>query len=156
MSFLYLYTKRMAGLQLILSHELHRTNKRNSHYYYYYYFLWLCSQARAIASSTRFFNHTQRITVGRISLDEWSARHRDLYLTSYVVQQTQQSSMPPVGFEPTIAGGERPWTYALDRAATGTGPWSLLQILISFIFTRCPRKKSEEYRCKKVIGVVCL
>ena len=26
-----------------------------------------------------------------------------------------------VGFEPTISAGERPKTYALDRAATGTG-----------------------------------
>jgi len=24
--------------------------------------------------------------------------------------------MPPVGFEPTISAGERPQTYALDRA----------------------------------------
>jgi hypothetical protein len=29
--------------------------------------------------------------------------------------------MPPVGFEPKISAGERPNTYALDRAATGTG-----------------------------------
>jgi hypothetical protein len=29
--------------------------------------------------------------------------------------------MPPVGFEPQILTGERPKTYALDRAATGTG-----------------------------------
>ena len=29
--------------------------------------------------------------------------------------------MPPVGFEPAISAGERPQTYALDRAATGTG-----------------------------------
>jgi hypothetical protein len=29
--------------------------------------------------------------------------------------------MPPVGLEPTIATGERPKTYVLDRAATGTG-----------------------------------
>ena len=29
--------------------------------------------------------------------------------------------MPSVGFEPTIPAGERPQTYALDRAATGTG-----------------------------------
>jgi len=29
--------------------------------------------------------------------------------------------MPRVGFEPTISAGERPQTYALDRAATGTG-----------------------------------
>ena len=27
--------------------------------------------------------------------------------------------MPPVGFEPKISAGERPKTYALDRAATG-------------------------------------
>ena len=29
--------------------------------------------------------------------------------------------MPPVGFEPTISAGEKPQTYALDGAATGTG-----------------------------------
>ena len=29
--------------------------------------------------------------------------------------------MPPVGFEPTISAGKQPQTYALDRAATGTG-----------------------------------
>jgi len=29
--------------------------------------------------------------------------------------------MLPVGFEPTISAGERPQTYALDRAATATG-----------------------------------
>ena len=29
--------------------------------------------------------------------------------------------MPPVGFEPALSAGERPQTYVLDRAATGTG-----------------------------------
>jgi len=29
--------------------------------------------------------------------------------------------MTSVGFEPTISADERPQTYALDRAATGTG-----------------------------------
>ena len=29
--------------------------------------------------------------------------------------------MLPVGFEPTISASEWPQTYALDRAATGTG-----------------------------------
>ena len=33
----------------------------------------------------------------------------------------RKTSMPPVGFEPTISAGERPQTHALDRAATGTG-----------------------------------
>jgi hypothetical protein len=38
---------------------------------YYYYFLWLCSPARAMASFTRFLDHTQRCTtVGRTPLDE--------------------------------------------------------------------------------------
>jgi len=36
-------------------------------------------------------------------------------------QHSQQTSMPPLGFEPTISAGERPQTYALDRAASGTG-----------------------------------
>jgi len=36
--------------------------------------------------------------------------------------------MPPVGFEPTISAGEQPKTYALDRAATGSGTLGKLQI----------------------------
>ena len=35
--------------------------------------------------------------------------------------------MPPVGFEPTIAAGERSYTYTLDRAATGTGERRILE-----------------------------
>jgi len=34
-----------------------------------------------------------------------------------------------VGFEPTIAAGERPKTYALDRAATGTGSLNEIPII---------------------------
>ena len=37
--------------------------------------------------------------------------------------------MPPVGFEPTISAGEGPKTYALARAATGTGVLGYLLIL---------------------------
>ena len=60
----------------------------------------------------------RRATVGRIPLDEWSVRRRDLYLTTHNTHN-RQTSMPPVGFEPTISAGERPKTYVLDRAATG-------------------------------------
>ena len=68
-----------------------------------------------------FLDHTQRrSTVGRTPLDEWSARHRDLYLTTHNTHN-RHTSMPPLGFEPTILAGERPQTYALDGAATGTG-----------------------------------
>jgi len=66
-------------------------------------------------------SHTKRgTTVGRTPLDEWWARRRDLYFTTHNTHN-RQTSMLPVGFEPTIAAGERPQTYALDCAATGTG-----------------------------------
>ena len=42
--------------------------------------------------------------------------------------------MPRVGFEPTISAGERPKTYALDRAATGTGIlWFYLRIIYVYL-----------------------
>ena len=42
--------------------------------------------------------------------------------------------MPPAGFEPTISAGERPQTYALDRAATGTGSFDLyLRLFIASV-----------------------
>jgi hypothetical protein len=34
-------------------------------------------------SFTRFLDHTRRTTVGRSPLDEWSARRRDIYLTTH-------------------------------------------------------------------------
>ena len=85
-------------------------------------YLWRCGPTRAVTSSfLRFLDHTQRrTTVGRTPLDEWSARRRDLYLTTHNTHN-RQTSVPPVGFEPTISAGERPQTYSLDRAATGTG-----------------------------------
>jgi hypothetical protein len=43
-------------------------------------------------------NNTQgRTTAGRTPLDEWSARHRDLYLTTHTTHNGQPS-MPPAGF----------------------------------------------------------
>ena len=92
------------------------------------FFLWRCDPTRVMASSfLRFLDHTQRrTTVGRTPLT-WSARRRDLCLITHNTH-SKQTSMPPVGFEATISEGERPQTYALDRAATGTGreypsPW---------------------------------
>ena len=41
--------------------------------------------------------------------------------------------MPRVGFEPTISAGERPKTYTLDRAATGTG----------YLYTRCLKNQKS-------------
>jgi len=39
--------------------------------------------------------------------------------------------MPPVGFESTISAGERPQTYALDRAAERTGDYYVCMWLLS-------------------------
>jgi len=70
------------------------------------------------SSFTRFLGHTQRRSIfGRTPLDEWSARRLDLYLTTH----NRQTSMPALGFEPTISAGERPQTYNLESAATGIG-----------------------------------
>jgi hypothetical protein len=67
-----------------------------------------------------FLDHTQRrTTFGRTPLDEWSAPHKDLYLTTHSTSNRQISTSPP-GFLPTILTGERTHTYALDRAATAT------------------------------------
>ena len=77
--------------------------------YIYFFSLWRCDAMRVMVSSfLRFLDHTQRRTsVGRTPLDEWSARRRDLYLTTHNTHN-RQTSMPPVGFKPTISAGERP------------------------------------------------
>jgi hypothetical protein len=66
-------------------------------------------------------SHTVRhTTLDRTPLDEWSARRRDLYLTTHNTHK-RRTYMSPPGFEPAIPAGERPQTHALDRAATGIG-----------------------------------
>ena len=49
--------------------------------------------------------------------------------------------MSPVGLERTISAGERPQTYALDRAATGTGKED-----ITFLFKISSIDIHEVYR----------
>ena len=51
----------------------------------FFFLLWRCDPTRVMASSfLMFLDHTQRrTTVGRTSLDEGSARRRDLYLTTH-------------------------------------------------------------------------
>jgi len=87
-----------------------------------FFLLWRCGPTRAMATSfMKFLDNTKRrTTVVRTPPDEWSARRRDLYLTTHSTHN-RQIFMPPVGFEPTISAGERPKTHAWDRAATGTG-----------------------------------
>ena len=93
-----------------------------------------------------FLDHTQRrSTVGRTPLDEWSARRRDLHLTTHNTHN-RQTSMPPVGFEPTLsqqASGRQ--TYALDRAATGTGAYYNQSNYYSCFGTACELTLSSHW-----------
>ena len=50
-------------------------------------------------------------TLRKTSLDEWSARRRERYLTTQNTHK-RETSMPPAGFEPAIPAGERPQTHA--------------------------------------------
>jgi hypothetical protein len=84
------------------------------------FLFWLCSPARAMASSsTRFLDHTQRrATIHRTPLDEWSARRRDLYLTTHNTYNNKYPR-PPLGFEITIAAGRA----AIDLRLIPRGHW---------------------------------
>jgi hypothetical protein len=81
---------------------------------------WRDSPQRDSGSSfTRFLDHTPRRTpIGRTPQNEWSARHRDFYLTTHN-NDNRQTTMHPVEFEPKISAGERLQTYALHHAAIG-------------------------------------
>jgi len=46
--------------------------------------------------------------------------------------------MPPAGFEPVILTNEKPQTYVLDRAATGSD-------FIKVLLCATPDKKGKEY-----------
>jgi hypothetical protein len=59
-------------------------------------------------------------TLGRTPLNEWSARRRDLYLTTHNTHNIQ-TPMLPAEFETTMPADEGQQTHSLDRAATGIG-----------------------------------
>ena len=80
----------------------------------------LVGQNLVIIEASRSHSDT---TLGRTPPDEWSARHRDLYLQTRNTH-TRQTSMPPGGFETTIPASERPQTHALDHVATGIGTFT--------------------------------
>jgi hypothetical protein len=102
--------------------SVNNTVSTEDNWYHLFVCFWYdCPHWSRASSFTRFLDHTeQRTTVGRTPLDEWSARHRDLYLTKHNTHN-RLTSMPLVVFETKISAGERPQTYALDRAVTGTG-----------------------------------
>ena len=118
--------------------------------FFFFVFGTIAHQWATASTFLKFLDHTQRrTTIGRTTLDEWSARRRDLYLTTHNTHN-RQTSMTPVGFEPTISAGERPQTHALDRAATGTGKGGQTTLLYFFCLRNSFEYWVEEGRLKKL------
>jgi len=82
------------------------------------------------SSFTRLLDNTQRrTTVGRTPLDGWSARRRDLYLTTHNIHN-RQTFMPPVGFEPTISSRRAAADLRLRRRGQWDRHHRQIQVLI--------------------------
>jgi hypothetical protein len=71
-------------------------------------------------------------TLGSIPLDESSARHTDLYLTTPNTHK-RQTSMPLAEFEPIPQASELPQTHFLDSAAIGIGLYLLLCVIMYWL-----------------------
>ena len=101
----------------------------------------------SVSSFTMFLDHTQyRATLGRTPLDEWSARCRDLYLTKHNTHN-RRTSMPPVGFEPTISAGERPADLRLRPR--GHWDWPMVYCLTSKINKGSVYREAEGVRSRQ-------
>jgi hypothetical protein len=92
----------------------------------------------------RVITHSHTATVGRILLDEGSARRRDLYLTTHNTYN-RQTFIPPAGFEPVISAGERLQTHALDRLATGIGTYIHTVYKSTLMYVRLNRLISFQF-----------
>jgi hypothetical protein len=100
-------------LHTSISKRLHSyTNQINT---YSYLFIPTHCRCRGLLLYLITLKDTHTHALGRTPLSEWSARHKELYLTSH----KRHKPMPPAWFEPAISASERPHTYALDHAATG-------------------------------------
>jgi hypothetical protein len=90
--------------------------KNTSHSAIWWFFFWWLGSPSEPGPSLWGFTITLRHT----TLDEWSVRHRDIYLT-LTNPQKGETTTNSVGFEPAIPTSERPHTHAFERAAIGIG-----------------------------------
>ena len=118
------------------------------------------------SSSTKILDHTRWLTtVCRASLYEWSARRRDLQLTTHNThkrERERETFIHPMVLETTISAGKRPQNYALDRVATGTGnhkhinmincPLALLHFIIFILITCHDCKSHLQTSCMKYVS----
>jgi hypothetical protein len=91
----------------------------NSAVFSQYFFNGLTAPSGPGPPHYRGFKITLRYTtLGTTLLEECSAHHRDLYLTTHNTHK-RQTYVPPIGIEITDPKNERPQTHALDRADVG-------------------------------------
>jgi hypothetical protein len=72
-------------------------------------------------------------------LDEWSVRHRDLYLTTNNTHE-RQILKPPAGFEPAIPASERPLGSAYTRK-------HVKEMEITAVYTSLTTSTADYIRC---------
>jgi hypothetical protein len=98
-----------------------------------YFLLWIYGPARSMASSfMRFLDHTQwRTTFGRISLEEWSARRRALYLTTHNTRKRKETDIHAPGGIRTHSSSKR---MAADLRLRLRSIWDWLLVSLRLIF----------------------
>jgi hypothetical protein len=122
---------------------LRTTDQRIKTWFKVLFFLWRCGLTGSMDSSVLRFLRSHTTTHqrrGRTPLGEWSARRRDLYLTTHNTRNSQ-TSMHSAGFELKISVGERPQTHTLETA----------RLLGSASLICRQRKKFIYYRTGRVV-----
>ena len=137
---------------------IHRCSLSELCYIITIFFLWRCDPTRVMASSFLRFSrshtttyHSRQDSSGRVI----SSSQRPLPDSTNT--HNRRTSMPRVGFEPTISAGERLQTYALDCMATGTGHIITIQrYKINGQSIHIPQNFNLHQQCCKSLKFHCL
>jgi hypothetical protein len=117
------FQRSVGGSLLVASRVLVAYTWQNCHLYITFVFIFSngTTAPRGLGPPYRGFTITHRhTTLGRTALYKWSARRRELCLTTHNTQKTE-TAMSSAVFEPTIPASERPQTHALEHTATEIG-----------------------------------
>ena len=82
------------------------------------FFSWLDCTIGSRPLQLNFVITLRHTTRSKTPLDEWSARHRDFYLTTHITHK-RKTSMFLSEFNPAISGSDRPQTHAFICSVTG-------------------------------------
>ena len=121
-------------------------------FFFFCFCFWRNSPQWARASSfTRFLDHTRRsTTIGRTLLDEWSARRRDLCVTTHTTLITNVHA--PGGIRTHNLSRRSAADLRLDRAATGTGRTNGIRYEICIATVAISARTTENWHLTCVFG----